>query len=173
MFLSGFQSLAVLSNVDRAQNGQAPLLLRPGQVEQLPYTAAHFPPPLDPGEVDAIFNAAPAFAVAGEHVVLASHEALLREVVSDLREATPSENAAPSIESLHIHGAALHELFAPQLDTFAVLHALEEGLEIDAAHDQLSCILEAVRGFDVRATIQYPSDAVIVRSTWDWRRPVR
>ncbi|MHC4375698.1 MAG: hypothetical protein ACYS26_03770 [Planctomycetota bacterium] len=165
---AGFQSLAVLTNVDRAQQGNPPLLLRPGQVDEVPYTAAHFPPPLDPAEIDVNYNAAPAFAVAGDHVVLASHESLLREVVGDLRAARPQRGVQPRGEVLQVHGAVIHEVLDAELDTLAVLHALEEGLEIPEARAQLETLLAAVRGFDVTLTAEYPDDALIVRSHWEW-----
>jgi hypothetical protein len=165
---AGFQSLAVLTNVDRAQQGDRPLLLRPGQIAEVPYTAAHFPPPLDPGEVDVNYNAAPAFAVAGDHVVLASHESLLREVVGDLTSARSPREVQPRSEVLELRGAAIHGVLAPQLETLAVLHALEEGLEVPEARAQLETLLGAVGGFEVVLTAEYPEDAMIVRSRWTW-----
>lgn len=165
---AGFQSLAVLTNVDRAQQGSPPLLLRPGQVNEVPYTAAHFPPPLDPTEVDIYYNAAPAFAVAGDHVVLASHETLLRQIVSDLQATGATRSALPKAEALQVHGSVVAEILENELDTLAVLHALEEGLEIPEARARLGQLLTAIRGFDVSLTAEYPDDALIVQSQWEW-----
>lgn len=72
-----------------------------------------------------------------------------------------------------VHGAVIHEVLEPELDTLAVLHALEEGLEIPEARAHLETLLGAVRGFDVTLTSEYPDEALIVRSHWEWTPPRR
>jgi len=122
---SAFQGLVALSNVEARQAGRSrSFVLRTERVGSVSYSVA-VPPPLAPAEEgDLFYNLKPALAVTDGCLVLASHAALLVDVLDELLPvAAPSAKELPR-EFVHVSGPALARWAAPQEATLDLLLSL-------------------------------------------------
>lgn len=133
-FLTAFQSVIGVINVDQAQKSGRMMQLRLQLEGDVQITSARF---LDPGPADGVdirYNLEPACAVAGGSLVLGTHADLVRAVVRQLAARTGERTAAPSAtEELRLKGSPLAKAIADNFEALVMNKVLEDGVEYDQA----------------------------------------
>jgi len=156
---AAFQTVISIANVDRAQKGERGLRLHLEREGATEISVARFATPR-PGEgVDVRYNLEPAVAVVGRHLVLGTHEALVREVVRELQGAAP---LAPSSakETLELDAPTWRALLDQNFEQLVARKMLEEGLERAAAEKEINGLklaLASIRSVHVELEARAPT----------------
>jgi len=142
---AAFQTIVSIANVDQAQKGQRGMRLALEREGEVDLSIARFSAPR-PGEgVDLRYNLEPTLAVAGRHLVLASHASLARALVRELAGRAPDGEGR---EFLRLSAGALGSVLRENLATLVAKKQVEEGLERAQAEAELRLLLEALALFD-------------------------
>jgi hypothetical protein len=171
--VAGFQTMISLINVDRAQKGQDALLLELDAQSGVTVTAARFRPPNPEDGVDLRYNLEPACALVGNTFVVATHRALVKELVRELSaQETPGASGRGG-EWLRLSGPALADAVRQHSELLVMSQVLEKGKSQERARAEIEYlreILELVELFelDVRRTA---ASAIRVDARLDLRRP--
>jgi hypothetical protein len=146
-WVAAFQTLVALVNVDQAQKGRQSLRLRLDREGGVEITSARFATP-DPGDgVDVRYNLEPAVAVVGRHLVLGTHQSLVRGLVRELAGAAPG-TPGDAGESLALDAAALRTAVEQNRELLIAKKMLEDGLERDAAAREIEGLRLALASFE-------------------------
>lgn len=149
---AAFQSLVSLANVEGAQQGRSPLRLAAKLHGGQAYSVAS-PLPLAEGEVgDLRYNLVPALALTEQGLLLASHEALLLEVLDELK-AAPTQSSSPG-EHLHINGAALADWAGSQLAGLKLL------ANLGGQRGDVEAWVDWLETSQLQADLRYPQNGV-------------
>ena len=168
-WVSAFQTLIAVVNVDQAQKGERGLRLQLGREGEIEVSSARFPAPLPGDGVDARYNLEPALALVGRHLVLGTHESLVRALVRELRDA-PVLDPAPR-EELALDPRGLARVVADNLGALVAQKMLEEGVTRAAAEQEIGGLRLVLESFEVlRAELERADDTtpelrVFVRAT--------
>jgi hypothetical protein len=158
---AAFQTLISLSNVESAQQGRPPLRLAAKLAGQRSYSVAT-PMPLAEGEVgDLRYNLAPALCLTDGGLLLASHEALLLDVLDELEKAAPL--AAPA-EVLELSGAELADWAEAQVSGLELLARLR------GQSQPLGPWIEWLQSLWLEARVDYGPDAIRFAAWLEQRR---
>jgi hypothetical protein len=158
---AAFQTLISLSNVESAQQGRPPLRLAAKLAGQRSYSVAT-PMPLAEGEVgDLRYNLAPALCLTDGGLLLASHEALLLDVLDELEKAAPL--AAPA-EVLELSGAELADWAEAQVSGLELLARLR------GQSQPLGPWIEWLQSLWLEARVDYGPDAIRFAARLEQRR---
>jgi len=134
---AAFQTIVSIANVDQAQKGQRGMRLALGREGEVELSSARFTTPR-PGEgIDIRHNLEPCLAVVNRHLVVASHEALARELVRELAGRDPGRTGR---EFLRIEAAAVLAALRANHGTLVAKKQVEEGLEREAAEAELTLV---------------------------------
>jgi hypothetical protein len=133
--VTAFQSVIGLSNVDRAQRGQMPMSLRLGMEGDVQVVSARFAKPGANEGVDVLYNLQPACARVRDHLVLGSHEDLVRSLVREIAAASTEDSGADRarVESLQLSGPNLARILQANMGALIARKVLEEGIVRDEA----------------------------------------
>lgn len=145
---SAFQSAVSLASIERAQEGQAPLLLGLELVEGVAMTTARFLPPYDGEVVDVRFNLEPACARDGELFLLGTHAEVVRSVLEDLRSRSKKHELSAGETTLRLNGPTLAETFERNLETLVMNQVLDEGVPMEVAQHEMEMALAFLRSLE-------------------------
>jgi hypothetical protein len=143
-FVSAFQSLVSIVNIDRAQKGGGSLLLALGRAGEVELTSARFLAPAAGAGVDLRYNLEPACAVVGQCLVLGTHESLVRELVRDLAQADVGVACTETHEWLELDGSSVAAAFAANSAALVARKMLAEGLAQEQAEQEVAGLLLAL-----------------------------
>lgn len=126
LFPSAFQTVVGLMNVERGQQGKAPMQLQLELVGDVQISYAKLLAP-KPGEgVDVAYNLEPACALVGDVFVLGTHRKLVEELVRELA-AGKFDRRAPTAERLELSGDAVFAALRANRDALVMNGVLSEG----------------------------------------------
>lgn len=145
---AAFQTIVSVINVDQAQKGGKSMRLHLATEGDVQISAARYPAPAPGDGVDVRFNLEPALAIAGRHLVLGTHESLVRALVRELSATEPGETAGAR-ETLVLDARGFRAAVAENFELLVAQKMLDEGLERAAAEREihgLRLALESVEG---------------------------
>jgi hypothetical protein len=161
---AAFQTLVAILNVDQAQKGGRGMRLQLGREGDVEISAARLPTP-GPGDgVDLRYSLEPALAVVGRHLVLGTHETLVRALVRELAGASPVA-AASARETLALDARGWRGALARNAEALVAQKMLAEGRGRAAAEEEvrgLGLVLEALEGAGVELSGADPSAPELV-----------
>lgn len=146
-FQAAFQTAISLGNAERAQNGQPPYVLLLEKEGETLISAGHLPAPPPDAPVDMTFNLAPACAYADGHLVLGTHEAIVRAAIRDLTNARTPRAATPT-ESISVRAEPLAALFENNREFLIMQELLSKGGTRAAIEQRFDTIGRGLRLFD-------------------------
>ncbi len=137
-FVSAFQSLIGILNVDRAQMARSGMQLRLMLEGGVEISSARFPTPGPADGVDLLYNLEPACAVVGPHLVIGTHVALVRSLVRELQGGAGAA-AAPvgDAEWLEASGEELARVVQANFEVLVQKKVLDDGVSLAQAEEEL------------------------------------
>jgi hypothetical protein len=146
-WVAAFQTIISLINVDQAQKGGKSLRLHLTHEGEVEISAARFATP-NPGDgVDMRYNLEPALAVVGRHLVLGTHESLVRALVRELERASPGIPQGRS-ETLEVAARGLRAAVDQNFELLVARKMLADGLERGAAESEIEGLRLALAAFE-------------------------
>jgi hypothetical protein len=146
-WLTAFQTLLALLNVERAQQGGKGMRLQLQREGEIEITTARFATP-GPGDgVDVRYNLEPAVTVVGRHLVLGTHVGLVRELVRELAGAEPVEPEARA-EELVLQADSVRTFVERNLAALVAHKQLSEGLAHEAAEGEIELLRLALASLE-------------------------
>lgn len=145
---AAFQTLISIINVDQAQKGGRSMRLHLEREGDVAISAARFPTPGPNDGVDVRYNLEPALAVVGRHLVLGTHESLVRALVRELAGRSPG-TTTDAAESLALDARGLRTVVEQNFEVMVAQKMLEDGLGRAAAEKEiggLRLVLGALEG---------------------------
>ncbi|NOT32468.1 MAG: hypothetical protein HOP15_18640 [Planctomycetes bacterium] len=144
---AAFQTSVALINVDQAQKGRKSMRLHLAREGAVEISAARFSTPV-PGEgVDVRHNLEPALAVVGRHLVLGTHESLVRELVRELAGARPGAAWDPR-ETLDLDARGWRAALDQNLEVLVARKMLTDGFSRAAAEQEIRGLCRALAAFE-------------------------
>jgi hypothetical protein len=146
-WVTAFQTIVSIANLDQAQKGKKGLRLhleREGEVE---ISLARFPTPLPSDGVDLRYNLEPALAVVGRHLVLGTHASLVRELVRTLG-ASPPVPPSTTRETLELDAPGWRSTLERSFEHLVARKMLDEGLERGEAEAEIGGLRLALASID-------------------------
>jgi hypothetical protein len=151
---SAFQSIVGLLGIERAQQGHDMLLLELSSVDGVPINSARFPTPPREDGIDLRFNLEPACARVGSWFVVATHRALVAELVPALRGGAGLA-ASRGAEVLRLEGAGVAEVLRRARKELVMRAVLVEGkaqAQAERELDGLLAVCATVRALNVTSS---------------------
>lgn len=147
-----FQTVVGVVNADRAQNGEAPLMIRTEVADGVTVAMAHYLPPMDTAARPEIrYNASPAVAVVNGHLILASSTPQLKDLITALGAPGPVDGGAGTEFSLDLaRAAAMLILNREALIAKRVVEDDERPAEAGAKIDAFAELLSGFGALDIR-----------------------
>lgn len=136
-WVTAFQSVVAITNVDRAQKGGSAMRLRLEREGETEISLASFPAPRPEDGIDLRYNLEPAIAVVGRLLVLGTHVSLVREAIRGLT-GQALDGAQAGAESLQANGAPIARAVERNLETLVVQKMLEDGLSRAEAEGEIA-----------------------------------
>jgi len=156
---AAFQTIVSIANVDRAQKGERGMRLHLEREGSTEISAARFAAPRPGDGVDVRYNLEPAIAVVGRHLVLGTHESLVRAVVRELQDAEPPAPSGAK-ETLELDAPTWRALLEQNFEQLVARKMLEEGRDRAAAEkeiDGLRLALASIQSVHVELEARAPS----------------
>lgn len=146
-WVAAFQTILALVNVDQAQKGGRSLRLQLAREGEVEISLGRFTTPLPGDGVDMRYNLEPALAVVGRHLVLGTHQGLVRELVRELSGVEPGK-ARSAREVLEIDARALLALVDRNFELLVSSKMLDEGLDRSAAAAEIGGLRLLLASFE-------------------------
>jgi hypothetical protein len=145
-WITAFQTLLALLNVEHAQKGEPSMRLQLTSQDGCEISTARYPTPATGEGVDARYNLEPAVALAGRHLVLGTHVALVRELVHELARAEPRAAEKPR-EELQLDATGLGVFLQSNREAWIANEMLTKGKTGDAASSEFEVLRLALASF--------------------------
>ncbi len=146
-WVAAFQTILAIANVDQAQKGGKSLRLQLAREGEIEISLGRFTSPAPSEGVDMRYNLEPALAVVGRHLVLGTHQALVRELVRELALAQPGK-ARGAHETLEFDAHALRAAVDRNFEHLVARKMVEDGLERDAAEGEIEGLRLVLASFE-------------------------
>ena len=134
-FITAFQTLISILNVDQAQKSGRMMQLSLGLEGDVQITSASYPPPGPEDGVDVSYNLRPACALVGRHLVLGTHVDLVRALVRELSKGSGAATVAR--ESLRLDGPAVAAVVEDNFEALVMNKVLEDGVTREEAEEEI------------------------------------
>ncbi|MFN0242649.1 MAG: hypothetical protein ACKVWV_07120 [Planctomycetota bacterium] len=161
-FVSAFQSLLAIVNVDLAQKRRPAMRIALEREGETQITVARHAPPKPEDGVDQSYNLAPACALVGGTFVVGTHESVVRSTVRDL-VAGRVELQAGSADRLRLDGTQLATFLDKNFDAIALASSLNEGKSIEKARAETRMLRELTASIaSLDARLERPTSTSLV-----------
>ena len=134
---AAFQTLIGITNVERAQQAQDPMVMSLSLEGETSLSRAAFLAPPAGAGVDIRYNLEPACAQVGELFVLGTHAALVRQLVREIAN-NEMQPASQREEALQVDGTALSAFIQRNYDALVMNKVLEDGVEFEDAEESIT-----------------------------------
>ena len=156
---AAFQGLIGVIGVDRAQKGEAPLVLHVASRDGVELSYASYPKPRPGDGVDLRYNLEPACASVGSTFVLATHRDIAERIVRDLvaGDTVPAPGAGV-VERLDLPGSLLRAALEPNREALVMQGVYEEGKTLEESRGDIDGLI-ALSGLLERIELELTYEA--------------
>jgi len=148
---TAFQSLIGMINIDAAQKngGRGGMLLGLSLEGETVLSHASYPTPRPGAPVDARYNLRPTCCVVGDHLIIGSHEDLVRQIVRSLDGSAASNSAdTPPGEYLSLEAQPLARLIRSNQEALIMNKVVDEGVSFEEATSEIEGLALAMEAFE-------------------------
>ena len=151
--ISAFQTIISLTNFEAANAGRKAHRLTLALEGDVVIHLAKLPRPGPEEGVDMVYNLQPACAVVGDRFILATHEALVRELIRS--GGAPVERPSATRERLRIDGVGVARVLQANFDALVMNKVVSDGVEIEEARAEIGGLVGLV---DLLGTLEVEID---------------